>query len=374
MGELAPRRSRQLSPAAGHRQGGGVSATLLIAVAVIIVLSGAAFSLLSSSLGSATTMSRGIANAEILRHAASAIAAASGSDVDGVMLAPPGSLLKAAMAGSELPAGGWEIPATLAVRRVDAYGTGIAYCAWNHGSSNTGAGYFNGQATATDALTAFAIISAGPDKLFQANCTHARTGTRAGDDVVLAVAQGGLAHTNNGGLAWVDPVDCFDAASPATDLAGAAAGCGTSSSRVDLIATAGLAPGAIVLARKSGLFYFWYAGTWSAMAAGSGGYSDDGFLANNFTSVNGAATSTSYQSNIVRVSGIGNAVLVTVGSGSFAVSADGVAWGAWQAGAGSISNGQYLKLRQTSSASASTTITTTVNVGATAKTWNLTTT
>lgn len=74
-------------------------------------------------------------------------------------------------AGAGAPAGGGFLPAGV-TPAVDAFATPFGYC--------VGAPVF-----ATDPI--YAVISAGPDKMFQTTCTQALAGVRAGDDLVQRV-------------------------------------------------------------------------------------------------------------------------------------------------------------------------------------------
>ncbi|MBN8280087.1 MAG: hypothetical protein J0M16_05735 [Gammaproteobacteria bacterium] len=77
-----------------------------------------------------------------------------------------------------------------------------------------------------------------------------------------------------------------------------------------------------------------------------------------FTAVTNATTSTAYTSNAITVAGINAPAAITVTGGQYSVNS-----GAFTAAAGTVSNGDTVAVRQTSSASASTATTATVTIG-----------
>lgn len=90
----------------------------------------------------------------------------------------------------------------------------------------------------------------------------------------------------------------------------------------------------------------------------------------NFTDVTGAALNSLITSNSLSIAGINSATSVSVsGTGSPQISINGGAW----ATSGTITNGQTLAVRLTSSASFSTASTATVNVGGVTDIWSVTT-
>lgn len=336
------------------------------------LISGAGFRLLNTSLSGSMQVNKALSNADLIHHVINTLASEATVDRDGLPLAPAGVVLVSGLTGSETPSGGWQIPATSKAAKLDAYGNQIAYCAWNHGSYASGTGYFQGS-SANLASTYIAVISPGRDKAFQSNCTHAKTGVANGDDAVRYITLGAGQQIRNGAVAWLDPVECFNSTTPTQDVLGNAANCAASTSRVDLISTTGLSSGTMVLAKKAGYIYQLYGTTWHQIGGASGGYNSAGFAQASFSPVNGVNPSTVVESNSVQTSGIGSAILVTISGGAYAISSDNATWSAWQTAPGSISNSQYIKLRQTSSSSYSTTTTTTVNLGGVTRSWNVTT-
>lgn len=354
------------------RQCGAAVAQILAVAAALLFLSAVGFGVISSTLGGATRTSFRLSNAEVLQHAVNALAAEATNDQDGVPLPPAGLTVIPGIAGSEGATGGWQIPGASAAPKRDAYGNLLAYCAWNHGSNSAGSGYFQGGAASMTAVYV-AVISPGKDSTFQTNCTQAKTGLANGDDATRYLTIGAGSQLKNGAAVWLDPVDCFDATTPGTDVLGALANCGGSSSRLDLLNTQTIANGSLALVRKSGAIYQLYGSSWFQVGGASGGYSAEGFKSLTFLAVNNVSPSSQIESNSVQLTGIGKAILVTVSGGEFATSTDNATWSAWQSTPGSISNGQYVKLRQTSSASFSTTTTVTLSIGGVQQSWNVTT-
>lgn len=355
-----------------RREKGSVLGHALALLGTVILVSGAGYRLLNTSLGGSVKLEGSLTNAEILQHAITTLASEATPDQDGLPLAPAGSVIIPGLTGSETPGGGWLVPASSNAAKLDAYGNGIGYCAWNHGTRNSASGYFQGSA-ANVGSTYIAVISPGRDKVFQSNCTNAKTGISNGDDAVRYITVGAGQQIRNGASSWLDPVECVDAITPATDTLGNPANCATSSSRIDLIDRTGMASGTMVLAKKAGAIFQLYGSTWHQIGGASGGYNASGFAQATFNPVNGVNPNTVVESNSVQTTGIGAGILVTVVGGAYAISADNSSWSAWQTAPGSISNGQYIKLRQTSSSSFSSTTTAKINLGGVARSWNVTT-
>lgn len=83
-----------------------------------------------------------------------------------------------AIGADSAPAGGGLIPATVGVRRMDPWGGAYGYCVWDHGVQIKAAGCggapanrLAGSSAAIDDATAIAVISAGPDRIFQTSCS-----------------------------------------------------------------------------------------------------------------------------------------------------------------------------------------------------------
>ena len=137
----------------------------------------------------------------ILNQAAYSIISES-TDVDGDGY--PESAAQAA--GTLVPTSGGVIPSSSSAPKTDSWGTNIGYCSWDNGSTNTSTNRITGDNPAGSSSIVFALISAGPDKVFQTSCAQARTGSYQGDDGVRFVSvtqiqQGGYANSF-----WKEPV------------------------------------------------------------------------------------------------------------------------------------------------------------------------
>ena len=68
--------------------------------------------------------------------------------------------------------GGGLLPSVIGTSKTDPWGTDYVYCAWNHGTSlsgnGCGSGLLNGSSAADDYV--LAIVSAGPDRMFDTTC------------------------------------------------------------------------------------------------------------------------------------------------------------------------------------------------------------
>lgn len=85
--------------------------------------------------------------------------------------------------------GGGSIPTTVGASRTDPWGNLYGYCVWNNGTSfsaltNILAGAVT---TGTPVPTVIAIVSAGPDKIFQTSCVAYSSGATTGDAVTTGV-------------------------------------------------------------------------------------------------------------------------------------------------------------------------------------------
>lgn len=83
-----------------------------------------------------------------------------------------------------------------------------------------------------------------------------------------------------------------------------------------------------------------------------------------FSDQTGVALSTVIESAPIVVSGINTAASISVAGGEYAISTDGgSSWSAYTSTAGTVNNGNWVKVRHTSSASNSTAINTTLTIG-----------
>lgn len=211
---------KNTNPACTMREAGGIVFTLFASVALIGVLGAGAMTVLK---GPASTMSkvtkRAIVENSLMVSAKLSIAAARAQgdggdcDADGMLEPLEGSITGIGTA----PTGGRFVPATVSITREDPWGTTYGYCVWDHGSARlTGACPSNnrlaGQADSNGPL--IAIISAGPDKVFQTTCAASPTYvTKAAgsDDIVLPYSfsdaqagMGGLWNTKSGDAATAE--------------------------------------------------------------------------------------------------------------------------------------------------------------------------
>jgi alpha-tubulin suppressor-like RCC1 family protein len=176
-----------------ERQAGGIVFTLFASIALIGILGAGAMTVLK---GPAATMSKvsKIALSENNTMVAAKIAIAttmtqaSGGDCDGDGVMEP---LEGTTTGKGVaPTGGRFIPASLNITREDSWGTTLGYCVWDHGSVRTTGCPTNnrlaGQANAEGPL--IAVISAGPDRVFQTTCGAAPayvTDPAGSDDIIM---------------------------------------------------------------------------------------------------------------------------------------------------------------------------------------------
>lgn len=111
-------------------------------------------------------------------------------------------------------------------------------------------------------------------------------------------------------------------------------------------------------------------GTWSVTTL-----SDTIPAAFTFTDLTGAALETEYTSDKVAITGIDAATAISVTGGEYQIyESDGTTVvTAWRSSASTITNGQKVELRVTSSASNATAVTITLTVGGVSDTWSVTT-
>ena len=98
------------------------------------------------------------------------------------------------------PTGGGHLPTTIGAARQDPWGNIYGYCVWDHGAEidNAGCGGATQNRLAGDSDIeteaggiVIAVISAGPDRIFQTTCEdHPDYATKGGDDVALLYTYG----------------------------------------------------------------------------------------------------------------------------------------------------------------------------------------
>ncbi len=150
---------------------GNVLTALLGVIGIIGVLGVSAYGLIHGPVRSAAVVTmRSKAQAELVLTSRMMIQAATDTDADGVPEAPafdPAATPTIANAGG--------IPLTVGAGKRDAWGTPYAYCVWDHGSVNSSADRLTGDASGYGDKLLLAIVSAGPDRVFQTSCDDAPT-------------------------------------------------------------------------------------------------------------------------------------------------------------------------------------------------------
>lgn len=115
------------------------------------------------------------------------------------------------------PTGGGHLPLTIAPR-TDAWGSLLGYCVWDNGSTNTSTDRITGETAATNTgpVIAFAIVSAGPNKIFDSTCATIKTNFAANaanvgtlDDGVRPISQAQMIQGVGGTVFFGDPVPDF---------------------------------------------------------------------------------------------------------------------------------------------------------------------
>ncbi|MGH1455934.1 MAG: tail fiber domain-containing protein [Alphaproteobacteria bacterium] len=107
-----------------------------------------------------------------------------------------------------VPTGGGLLPSSVSSSRIDPWGTDYGYCAWDPGTITGDAGcdkngtggnqLLNGDG-ASDTYTVIAIISAGPDQIFDTTCTAGPVAVnKGGDDIVIDFTYAAAAAATDG--------------------------------------------------------------------------------------------------------------------------------------------------------------------------------
>lgn len=126
----------------------------------------------------------------------------------------PAMLMTNCSTATPCPTLGGHLPLTIAPR-TDAWGSLLGYCVWDNGITNTSTGRITGEtgATNTGPVIAFAVVSAGPNKVFDSTCATIKTNFVAnaanvgsGDDGVRAVSQAQMIQGVGGTVYFGDPV------------------------------------------------------------------------------------------------------------------------------------------------------------------------
>jgi hypothetical protein len=178
-------------------QSGSVLTLVLIGLAAVAVLATIAYgSYYQIARGTQDTANRARASA-LLTQAAYTLATEA-SDTDGDGIAEP-------LAGQVTLDDGWQVPASSGAPKTDPWGTPIKYCAWDNGSVNASPGRFTGANPALQTSIQFAVVSAGPDKVFNTTCLQALSGAQ-GDDGVRTVSVAQINQGVGGTYFYGDPV------------------------------------------------------------------------------------------------------------------------------------------------------------------------
>ncbi|NBU58521.1 MAG: hypothetical protein EBS23_01840 [Betaproteobacteria bacterium] len=149
-------------------------------------------------------------NGKIIVNAAVTGTVGGDPDSDGMIEPAP---FVAAGGGEQAPEGGGFLPNSLGLALTDPWGSRFGYCVWDHGTVNSSSGRITGDNTVTaPTQPVIAIIAAGPDKLFQTNCTAYTGGPVAvakvsgSDDLVFRYTYAEATASSNG-LWTLNPTD-----------------------------------------------------------------------------------------------------------------------------------------------------------------------
>ena len=170
---------RETKPRDRSSESGNVFFAIFASVAMVGVLGAGVMTFLRGPVSSmATITKRSIAENNLIAANRMAIVMsgtqqADGGDCDGDGLIEPLPYRDAG--ASPKPAGGGYLPLTLGVSVMDPWSTEYGYCVWDHGSAIKdaacgGASALRLEGAPNDHHYVVAIISAGPDKIFQTDC------------------------------------------------------------------------------------------------------------------------------------------------------------------------------------------------------------
>lgn len=343
-----------------REKGVGV-AYVLSAAAALSAVTVVAFSLVGSVLKPATNVSYIEATRAALSAGMSAVGKAAGADTDSSPLPP---------AGLVVSGDGYDIPVSTGAPQVDGWGVKLRYCPWDNGLTSS-AGRISGDTAPTSSSILFALVSAGPDKSFSTTCAQVKVGTIGGDDIATWKTIGTYSRDGVGNPWLLDSVDCENASTPTTDVSGAASGCSSSVSRLDLIDTSVLKEGQQLLVRKSGKLVAWQSGVWHQIGgSGTGSYPAPDLF--DFADLTEQACGATVESSAVQINGIVTGTPVSIDGGTYAISSDNATYSTWTSSVSSIGPGTWIKLRGTLPSPGSSTIV--VNIGGSETTWQASTT
>lgn len=183
-----------------HKQNGNIVALLLAGVAAVAFLSVMGYQVFSLSSASGQNNLRTQSGSLLSQAAFTLSTEATDPDADGI----PETAAYTAGAG---PTGGGVIPITSGAPKTDAWGTSIGFCPWDNGSINSSANRITGDNPALQSSVVFAVISAGPDKVFQTTCAQAKAGTVQGDDGMRVMNVSQIRQGVGGTVYYGDPVN-----------------------------------------------------------------------------------------------------------------------------------------------------------------------
>jgi len=196
---------------------GNVFALLFGAVALTGVLAAVGMQTLTGPVTTITRVTqKNIAETNLLMNAkiiANAVPlGANTGDFDSDTTKEAAAFVNAA-GGETPPTNGGYLPTDLGLALTDPWGTKYGYCVWNHGSTNTAASGISGRSYIVGDNTTqaqigiqplIAIITAGPDKIFQTGCPSFTSGimnvvkAAGSDDIVQEFTYEGASAAANG--------------------------------------------------------------------------------------------------------------------------------------------------------------------------------
>lgn len=200
----------------GRQQRGFAFLQILAMLGVGAVLVGMlGYGFVSLTKTGATAASKSQASDSLTQAKNSVVVNASDSDNDAVYEAAAmyTSATNCSTSTTVCPTAGGQLPLTMAPR-TDAWGTAFGYCVWDNGSTNSSTGRITGDAAATNIgpAVAFAVLSAGPNRVFDTTCALIKTnyGTAtpfvSGDDGVRVVTHAQMIQGVGGTVFYGDPV------------------------------------------------------------------------------------------------------------------------------------------------------------------------
>lgn len=181
---------------------GNIATVLFGSVAMVGVISAATMQMISGPIRTASEVNnKNLVEAQLITATRVIVLDASSTDID-----TDGTIEPPAYGASIGLTGGGAIPTSIGAPKTDPWNTSYGYCAWDNGTDFTAAGNrLNGENSST--AKAIALISAGPDRVFQTSCNAYPTANpvnkpAGSDDFVFdftyaeaAAAGGGLWQT-----------------------------------------------------------------------------------------------------------------------------------------------------------------------------------